>query len=183
VFGQGFYIDWGIMTQQTNHSQSILTGFRSAEAAEKAREQLLAAGFSPDRVSIQIQEISSEPPIAKTEAARSAKGGAIAGAVFGAFVSFLLVTVARSSPDSLPVVNFAPSQFLVGLIGAVAGAFAGSLIAALAGANVPKADERSDRESLSYPRLIMLEGTEEERIRAGKILEQKQVEQVNWPDA
>lgn len=169
------------MTQQTNHSQSIVSGFRSAEDAEKARHHLVAAGFSPDRVTIQTQAISSEPPIAETAAVRSAKGGAIVGAVFGVFVSFLIVTIARGSSDSLPVVNIAPSQFWVGFIGGVGGAFAGGLIAALAGANVPKTNQNSDRESLSYTRFILLEGTEEEKRRAANLLEQKQVEQVNSP--
>jgi hypothetical protein len=155
----------------STESQTPLAVFPDRATAESAHQALQNAGFSVDHLSLVAQDKAPSPPVEKIEAKRSAGGGAIAGAMFGA-IAGLLLSVASTA--TLGTAAFGPLSNLVGMVlaGSAIGAAGGGTIAALMGASVYKSEFRQDYiEPGQY--LIFAEGNTEEVARAKHVLEQQ----------
>lgn len=158
------------MTQQTE-SPTPLAIFPDRPTAEAAHNALQEAGFSAEQLSLVTQDIAPSPPVEKTEAQRSAGGGAMAGAMFGALAGLLLSVV---STQTLGTAAWGATSNLIGMVlaGSGIGAVGGSAIAALMGASVYSGESRMDYiNPVRY--LVLAEGTTEELAKAKAVLEQR----------
>jgi hypothetical protein len=144
--------------------------FLDLNTAENALNELLKAGFSEEKLSLIPQTSDPHPPIQDTEAAKSARTGAIAGTIGGAVLGFLLGYI---SLETFEVDYVHPFAHLLGvaLAGSGIGAAYTSIMAALAGANVHKGLVESKYSNTGSNYLIIAEGTSEEIILAQAILE------------
>jgi hypothetical protein len=124
--------------QLISPNQTVLGSFANQQQAEQALAALQAEQFAASHLAILPQSLSPNPSFYRTEARRSAAGGAMAGTVFGLMSGLLLGYMIVISPYT------AQSNLLVALtgmtlLGAGIGAAGGSLIAALSGATVMQA--------------------------------------------
>lgn len=160
------------MEQLIAPHQNLLGLFPNLSAAESGRRALQEAGFPQEQLAILPQSLQPNPPFQSTEAGRSAKGGAIAGTVFGSMAGAILGYMAAASPT----LNQAdPTQVWIGiaLAGSGIGAAAGSLIGGVSGLNVSKGSVTAD--SSDCPEqyvLVMEQGTSDQVIRAKQLLQE-----------
>lgn len=155
----------------STESKTPLAVFPDRAMAEAAHHALQNAGFSVDHLSLVAQEKAPSPPVEKTEAKRSAGGGAIAGAMFGA-IAGLLLSVASTA--TLGTAALGPISNLIGMVlaGSAIGAAGGGVIAALMGASVYQGESGLDYiEPVRY--LVFAAGSTEEVARAKEVLEQQ----------
>lgn len=110
--------------------------------AESAQQALIAAGIPAAGLSIQESAIDPNPPLSKSQGAKSARSGAIIGGLFGSIVAILLSFSAQNFPGDSPVSFAGSSQagVVIAVIGVAAGALGGSLIGLLTGSSAPIAN-------------------------------------------
>jgi hypothetical protein len=157
------------MEQFVDPRQSPVGLFSNLETAETALDTLQNAGFSADHLSLVPQSLEPDPAVKDTELVESAKPGAIAGSLFGA-IGGLLLSFLGSAGSGVPTGLSLENTIGLVLIGSGLGAVAGGLLAAMAGANVPKAEvEHSDA---THHYLILAEGTSDRISQAKEILRQ-----------
>lgn len=149
--------------------------FNTQAEADAACEVLRSIGLSTDRISILTQNLDPNPSMQQSQVGRSAVGGAIAGATYGAIVAVFLTLSAQYLPSATDITP-ASSPFLVGGICVLVGTAAGSLLAALAGNNIPHMNSHTDRESLTQTYIVMLDGTTDEAYRAKEALGQPKIQ-------
>ncbi|MDP8925216.1 MAG: general stress protein [Chloroflexota bacterium] len=136
-----------------------MTGlFDGANHAEQALNDLKAAGFSPEQVSVVAKDTgptrsmveSSDMEGAETTGAGT---GALLGGLGGGALGWLVGIGALAIPGIGPVV--AAGALATTLGGAAVGALAGGLIGALAGAGVPEEDARDYQEHVRQGSVLL----------------------------
>lgn len=149
--------------------------FQTQQAAETAQRELQNADFPAEHISLTTQKIDPNPSANETQAAESAKGGAIIGVVFGMMMGLLFAITGQDFPGLTPLHFDQPLGFylLVALGGAVIGGGGGAVIGGLAGLSVPKPQANPDRTKLSHKYLLTVQGSEAEIARAEEILRQQ----------
>lgn len=157
------------MAQFLEPRQNSIGQFPTLQVAQSAFERLQQAGFSAEQMSLVPQSLDPHPNVDETDAARSAGGGAIAGAGMGGIVGLLLGYI---SIYAAGISHPQPLSDMLGITLAASGigAAGGSVIAALTGANINKASEPSTQPE-NY--LLLIDGTPEELAQAQTILGQQ----------
>lgn len=162
--------------------------FFDYETAENALNELLKAGFSAEHLSLIPQSLDPNRPVTDTEAAKSAKVGAIAGSFFGGVLG---LTIGYISLNLFDFSHIHPLSHIIGLglAGSALGAAYVALISALAGANVHKiqgksqqdesAGASSDDSQNGETYLILAEGTATQLSQAQAILRQNGAHDVS----
>jgi len=113
-------------------ARSIVGVFADRSSAERAVEDLKAAGFDPARIGVVMQDKGAAQEVA-TEHGTAAGQGAVAGGLFGgALGAILAATGALVVPGIGPVIAGGI------LATAIAGAAVGGLVGALVGLGIPK---------------------------------------------
>jgi len=139
------------MTMADRTGTSSTTGhtvagvFNNQSDAQQALNELKAAGFSPDQISVVAKDTretqsmveSSDMDGAETTGAGT---GALLGGVTGGIAGWLVGIGALAIPGIGPIV--AAGALATTLGGAAIGAAAGGLIGALVGAGIPEEDAR-----------------------------------------
>ena len=168
--------------------------FYSRDEAERALRTLKDDGFDMRRVNViaknadQVAE-SAGVDVAYDEGNNAAEGagaGATSGAVLGGIGGLLLGLGTLAIPGVGPIIvaGEAASTIATTLAGAGIGAAAGGIIGGLVGLGIPedKAKIYSDRVSGgSY--LIMVNGTDDDISRAGRVLQSNGIEEYGVYDA
>ncbi|MBE9169826.1 hypothetical protein IQ238_20620 [Pleurocapsales cyanobacterium LEGE 06147] len=154
---------------------TIVGKFSTEQAAQEAHHAIETAGFRVEQISLETQNLNISSEIKETQALKSARGGAIAGGIFGAAAGFCLSLVASNFSDVGPAVegHISIFNFVLTLGGAALGAVGFGLMGGLSGVNAPKEDTEADREQSSRNYLIEVWGTKEEVERAAEILRQQ----------
>lgn len=156
--------------------QRTVGKFPSQQIAEEAQNALQSAGFSAEQISVEAQqeEMTPTPQISQSQAIKSAKGGAIAGTVFGSLAGFILSRGAFNFFSAGPDVSSDLLTLTIGvtLAGAGVGAAAFALIAALSGVNAPTEEGMTNPQSIAQNYLIEIRGSEDEIEKAKEILRQ-----------
>ncbi len=145
--------------------------FLDLNTAENALNELLKTGFSEEKISLIPRALNPHPPIQDTEAAKSAKIGAIVGMVGGGLLGFLLGYITLKIFSTEHVHPFA-HLIRTSLVGSVIGAAYTTIIGAFSGANVPKALVEPKYYDAATNYLIIAQGTPEELMLAQEILQQ-----------
>jgi hypothetical protein len=165
------------MTSQKSSEQwlEIVGRFSTQQAAREAEIAIQSAGFSPEQLSVEMQNFMPRTEISDTQAGKSAKGGAIAGAILGGLFGFLLSIVIANLPDVGPLASVHPNAFTFGvtLAGGIVGAAGFGAIGALSGVSVPKEPEKVGDRASSQNYTIIVRGTPENIARAREILQQQ----------
>jgi hypothetical protein len=116
---------------------TVLGAFGSRRAAERAVDDLLAAGFRADEISVLGRHQSElAAPGAENGTADDAVTGAAIGAAIGGFGSFAVGLVAAAVPGIGPVAALGP--FATALSAALGTGFVGGLLGFFAGHGVPE---------------------------------------------
>lgn len=167
-----------------NNLKRAVGTFLSRKDAELALTELRDAGFKMDKISV-IAENPQSNNMADAEvhsSAERAKEGAEAGAVMGATTGGIFGLIGSLGVLAIPGVGIATEAVVLlgnALLGSGIGAAGGSLIGALIGWGIPKADAEHYNELLSQGNYIVLvEGTEAELSGAEAILLNRQIN--NW---
>lgn len=152
-------------------SQSYIFAFTQEEPAKQAYQLLTENGFSGEKVVLDSL-LADTGNIERSQAKRSAVGGAMVGTVLGGLAGLLV---------SLPTTNLTHAGdeispiSLVGImwLGSGIGAVALGLIAAITGLSVPKTDLQYIDESKTYQYRVIITGEQEDYDRAQEILQEK----------
>ncbi|MEC4885128.1 MAG: general stress protein [Scytonema sp. PMC 1070.18] len=156
--------------------KSAIGVFSNRKEADLALRQLMNAGFSLENVSIIAQDTEDLNNVHEKDYGKGAKAGAITGGAIGGltglFQGLAILTIPGVGP-ALAVGTILASTVLAGGIGTAAGGLMGGLI----GWGVPEEDARFYNDRLSYgDYLVIIEGTENEILRAEAILNSKGVQ-------
>lgn len=155
--------------QPFDSSQAPIGLFSNLQTAETATRLLREAGFANERLALIPQTPEKSSPIHQTEAARSLKGGAIAGSVFGAFVGFFLTSLSPWLQTAAP----GSPETLLGLTAAASGigALTGALMALGTGVNIPKPEAVDETLTENY--VLLAAGTPDELASAQALLKER----------
>ncbi len=156
------------MTNQQPTGSLLKTGgvFIDRTQAESAQQALIGLGIPADRLSIEVQAIDPNPPLAKSQGVASAKGGALAGGLFGGSISLLLSIGSANFPGNSPLAfGNSNTVAIVALLAIAAGTLAGGLIGLLVGSNVPSESEDRTRAAQRYLLLVQLPAEDLDRVR------------------
>ncbi|MEB3359345.1 MAG: hypothetical protein VKK04_21645 [Synechococcales bacterium] len=150
--------------------------FANRDIAETAKSKLLQEGFDPASLQIVEQRPSSSLPTRETQAAKSAKGGAIAFGLLGATVGLLLSLTAReyfdiaiAAPPFPPILAIAAGAFIGGL--------AGGLMGVATGVQIPQEEAIARHDYVMGEYRLDLNGGSEEDLRRARLLLQKEMNQ------
>jgi hypothetical protein len=143
----------------------------SEPEAEAAIATLEKAGFPREHLSIKKEAIDPAHGIAASQMKEGAKGGAILGALFGGIVGCSLFLLADKIPSA--AFNADLNPILGFLAGASIGALAIGLIGAISGRNAPQIQSGMGGEALTNEYRVLLVSSQEDAMRAMKILRQK----------
>lgn len=162
-------------TNQENAQQTIGI-FYDENEAKSARNFLEAAGFSQEQLSIRLEAPTANQPVHETQAARSAAGGAIVGALFGGVVGFLIAVVTKGLPATSVSLQLNP--LALALAGAAIGAFSFTLMGIASGLNVPETVS-GDSDEPAYKYRVLLNGTNADLLRGAEVLRQRGIQVWN----
>ncbi|MDP8923049.1 MAG: general stress protein [Chloroflexota bacterium] len=135
--------------------------FDGPNHAEQALNDLKAAGFSPDQVSVVAKDTGATRSMVEQSDMEGAEttgagAGALLGGLGGGALGWLVGIGALAIPGIGPIV--AAGALATTLGGAAVGAMAGGLIGALAGAGIPEEDARDYQEHVRAGSILLTVG-------------------------
>ncbi len=131
--------------------QTIAAIFDDRSAAERAINDLKAAGFRGDQIGVAMRDRTAQGELVEdtgTKAAEGAVSGALGGGLLGGLAGFLVGIGALAIPGIGPVVAGGVLASTFGIAGGTAvagagiGAAAGGLVGALVGLGIPEEEAR-----------------------------------------
>jgi hypothetical protein len=145
--------------------------FEDRSHAERAVQELLAAGFGPEQVGVMVLDpgpVVEPPPLhTKTKAGEGAAAGAVRGGVLGGLLGAALATVIL--PGVGPVL--ASGLLVAALEGVAAGAAGGGSLGALLGLSIPEDEARHYERHFHSGRTVVTVRAEGRYDEAAAILE------------
>lgn len=149
--------------------------YRSVSLAEKAVDDLLAAGFANDDVSVLLPDEQSSKNFAHEKNTKAPEGtttGATTGGVIGGTLGLLAGIGALAIPGVGPFIAAGP--IMAALAGVGVGGTVGGLVGALVGMGIPEYEAKRYEGHIKDGGVLLSAhcDTSEEISRAKKILEQ-----------
>ena len=142
------------MNASTTDRRTVAGVFDGPNHAETALNQLKAAGFSPEQVSVVAQDKGEAKEMAEsTGMGAGTATGAVTGGVLGGLGGFLLGISALAIPGIGPIVG--SGILLSTLAGAGIGAAAGGLVGALTEHGIPEEDARGYEEHVRQGSILL----------------------------
>jgi hypothetical protein len=153
-------------------NDSVVAAYDTVDAATRAIEQLVKAGFPPNRVSVIGQGLQSEVQLnGFVTTGDIAKTGAAAGAWVGGLFGLLSGVAALFIPGVGPVLAIGPLASTV--VGAAEGAVGAGVLSTIVGYFVSKKHIPKYTEYLRAGKsLVVVHGSPDDVQRAKQILEQ-----------
>lgn len=148
----------------TTRRHTVAAVFDNEDQTVRALEELKAAGFTSDHVSVVLRDRRESEHLAdRTDmAGEGAATGAVTGGVLGGLAGFLVGISALVIPGIGPIVG---TGILVStLAGAGVGAAAGGLVGALTGQGIPEEDARNYERHVSEGRTLVTVGAADEPL-------------------
>jgi uncharacterized membrane protein len=143
---------------------TVAAVFDNEDQTVRALEELKAAGFTSDHVSVVLKDRRDSAHLAERTdmAGEGAATGAVTGGVLGGLAGFLVGISAMVIPGIGPIVG---TGILVStLAGAGIGAATGGLVGALAGQGVPEEDARGYERHVSEGRTLVTVGATTDQL-------------------
>ena len=162
-------------------AQAVFCLARTESQAIRIVDQLKAAGFSHNDISVLFPDKAGMRDFAHeqhTKAPEGAAAGAGTGGVLGGTLGWLLGIGALAIPGLGPFIAAGP--IMAALSGAAAGAALGGLTGALIGLGIPEYEAKRYEGKVKEGNLLISVHTEEstERARARQIFEQEGAEDI-----
>jgi len=162
-------------------AQAVFCIARTEAQAIRIVDQLKAAGFSPNDISVLFPDKTGTKDFAHeqhTKAPEGAATGAGTGGVLGGALGWLVGIGALAIPGLGPFIAAGP--ILAALSGAAAGAALGGLAGALIGMGIPEYEAKRYEGKIKDGNLLISVHTEDrtERARARTIFEQAGAEEI-----
>jgi hypothetical protein len=162
-------------------AQAVFCLARTEAQAGNIVDQLKAAGFSADDISVLMPDKSGTKDFAHehhTKAPEGAAAGAGTGGVLGGALGWLVGIGALAIPGLGPFIAAGPIMAALG--GAAAGAALGGLTGALIGMGIPEYEAKRYEGKVREGHILVSVHTEnrDERTRAKRIFEQAGAEDV-----
>lgn len=162
-------------------AQAVFCLARTEAQAGSIVDQLKAAGFSADDISVLMPDKSGTKDFAHehhTKAPEGAAAGAGTGGVLGGALGWLVGIGALAIPGLGPFIAAGPIMAALG--GAAAGAALGGLTGALIGMGIPEYEAKRYEGKVREGHILISVHTEnrDERTRAKRIFEQAGAEDV-----
>jgi len=162
-------------------AQAVFCIARTEAQAIRIVDQLKAAGFSPNDISVLFPDKTGTKDFAHeqhTKAPEGAATGAGTGGVLGGALGWLVGIGALAIPGLGPFIAAGP--ILAALSGAAAGAALGGLAGALIGMGIPEYEAKRYEGKIKDGNLLISVHTEDrtERARAKEIFEQAGAEEI-----
>jgi hypothetical protein len=162
-------------------AQAVFCLVRTEAQAIRIVEQLKAAGFSHNDISVLFPDKAGTRDFAHeqhTKAPEGAAAGAGTGGVLGGTLGWLVGIGALAIPGLGPFIAAGP--IMAALSGAAAGAALGGLTGALIGLGIPEYEAKRYEGKVKEGNLLISVHTEEstERARARQIFEQEGAEDI-----
>jgi uncharacterized protein (TIGR02271 family) len=151
--------------------RTVVGLFYERQQAERAIQQLKAAGFREDQIGVLMQDKDSGQQLAEstgTKVSETAASGAIGGGVAGGVLGLLASIGALAIPGIGPIV--AGGVLASTLAGAGIGAAAGGLLGALVGMGVPEEDAKYFEEGVRAGGILVTVEAGSRREEARQIL-------------
>jgi hypothetical protein len=163
-------------------AQAVFCIARTEAQALTIVNQLKAAGFSPNDISVLFPDKTGTRDFAHeqhTKAPEGAATGATTGGVLGGAFGWLVGIGALAIPGLGPFIAAGP--ILAALSGAAAGAALGGLTGALIGMGIPEYEAKRYEGKIQQGNLLISVHTEDrtERARAREIFEQAGAEDIS----
>lgn len=164
-----------MISQENSNNIKVVSQFSDEESVQEAQTAIEKAGLTSGQIKVQIQNFLGRTEMAETQAVKSAKGGAIAGGIFGGLTGFFFSLIA-SRLFEIGSMFSSPNNFIFGvtLLGSAVGAAGFGLIAALSGVNAPRDELALENNESQQRYLMVVEGNEEEVNKATEIIRQKE---------
>jgi hypothetical protein len=150
-------------TARTATRPVVAAVFESEEATVRALNELKAAGFTADHVSVVAKDRRQMSNVAERtdmDAGEGAATGAVTGGVLGGLAGFLVGVSALVIPGIGPIVG--GGILISTLAGAGVGALAGGIAGALVEQGVPEEDARRYERHVGEGRILVTVGAENE---------------------
>ena len=162
-------------------AQAVFCLVRTEAAAIRIVDQLKAAGFSHNDISVLFPDKAGTRDFAHeqhTKAPEGAAAGAGTGGVLGGTLGWLVGIGALAIPGLGPFIAAGP--IMAALSGAAAGAALGGLTGALIGLGIPEYEAKRYEGKVKEGNLLISVHTEDstERARARQIFEQEGAEDI-----
>jgi hypothetical protein len=162
-------------------AQAVFCLARTEDQAIRIVDQLKAAGFSPNDISVLFPDKTGTKDFAHeqhTKAPEGATTGAGTGGLLGGAFGWLVGIGALAIPGLGPFIAAGP--ILAALSGAAAGAALGGLAGALIGMGIPEYEAKRYEGKVKDGNLLISVHTEDrtERARAKEIFEQAGAEEI-----
>lgn len=139
-------------TRDMTGRSTVAAVFRERSAAERAIDELRAAGFAGDQIGVALRDRDETGRLADdtgTSAVEGAVGGALGGGLLGGLAGFLVGLIsALVIPGIGPIIAGGALASALGVAGGTAvagagiGAAAGGLVGALSGMGIPESEAR-----------------------------------------
>jgi hypothetical protein len=162
-------------------AQAVFCLAKSEAQAITIVDQLKAAGFSPDDISVLFPDKTGTRDFAHTQHTKAPEGaatGAGTGGVLGGALGWLAGIGALAIPGLGPFIAAGP--IMAALSGAAAGAALGGLTGALIGLGIPEYEAKRYEGKIKEGNLLISVHTEDRaaRTRAKRIFEQAGAEDI-----
>ena len=127
----------------TTHSEMVTGTFRDRESADRAYDELLRRGYSPEEINVLMSEDTRKrhfkTTTTTTEMGTKAAAGGLAGATVGGTVGAVAGALAVAGTLAIPGLGIVlAGPLAAALAGLGAGAATGGLIGGLIGAGIPE---------------------------------------------
>jgi hypothetical protein len=170
-------------------SKVTLGIFSNRAAAERAINELQAAGYDPKKMSIVTRDMEAEDQVVQSTGANVVEGatsGATTGGVLGGLAGLLIGVGAIAIPGIGGLLIGGPIAVALGLTGAAAttvsgavtGAVAGGLLGALVGLGVPEETARVYEERIKHGGVLLAVPALEADDVASQVLADAGAEQI-----
>jgi hypothetical protein len=152
------------MVNRTTGRETVVGVFNDQMAAQRAIENLKAAGFAPDQIGILMQNQQGAENLANatgTQAGADAGKGAVAGGLLGGLGGLLVGIGALAIPGIGPVLAAGPLAAALGtaagatVTGAAIGAGTGAIVGALVGMGVPENEAQVYQNRFQQGRILV----------------------------
>lgn len=155
--------------------------FQDRETTEQAVDDLVAAGFSRDVISVVMSDetrsrhFNNHDDVHGAHVAQGAAGGGVIGGTLGAIAGgILLSTAAVVATGGLATPFIVAGPIAGALAGGGAGAAVGSIVGALIGAGIPEHEAHAVENDLREGGIVLAVRTEDaDAARASEILRQE----------
>ncbi|MGI8587493.1 MAG: DUF2382 domain-containing protein [Chloroflexia bacterium] len=181
------------MTNRTMQRETVVGVFNDQARAERAIEDLKAAGYSPADIGILMQNKEGAADLAAstgTKAGEGAATGATAGGLLGALGGLLVGLGALAIPGIGPVLAAGPLAAALGTVvggtatGAILGAGVGALAGALVGLGIPEDEAKVYEDRFRQGRILVTVKSGADRyVEAQQILRNAGAEQIDFANA